>query len=61
MSTKYEEIFYTGREYKIHVYTHSYNFEAKMIKCKNCNFEAKSVYSMEVHVANGKTKIFNVV
>ena len=30
-----------------------------MIKCKNCNFETKSVYTMEVHVSNGKTENFD--
>ena len=56
--TKCEEIFDTGREYKIHVYTHSYTTETKMIKCKNCDFETKLVYTMEVHVAKCKTENF---
>ena len=56
--TKCGEIFDTGREQKIHVYTHSYTSEAKMIKCKNCDFETKSEYTIEVHVAKCRTKNF---
>ena len=56
--TKCGEIFDTGREQKIHVYTHSYTSEAKIIKCKNCDFQTKSVYTMEVHEARCRTEIF---
>ena len=56
--TKCGGVFDTGREQKIHVYTHSYTSESKMIKCKNCDFQTKSVYTMEVHVARCRTEIF---
>ena len=56
--TKCGEIFDTGREQKIHVYTHSYTLEAKIIKCKNCDYETKSKYTIEVHVAKCRTENF---
>ena len=56
--TKCGEIFDTGREHKIHFYTHSYTSESEMMKCKNCDFETKSVYTMEVHVTKCRTKDF---
>ena len=56
--TKCGEIFDTGREYKVHVYTHSYTSEAMIFKCKNCEFETKSVYTMEVHVAKCNVEKF---
>ena len=52
------EIFDTAREHKIHVHTHSYTSESKIFKCKNCNFETKSVYTMEVHVSKCRTENF---
>ena len=52
------EIFDTGREHKIHVYAHSYTSETEMFKCKTCDFETKSVYTMEVHVAKCRTENF---
>ena len=41
------EIFDTAREHKIHVHTHSYTSESKVFKCRNCDFETKSMYTME--------------
>ena len=52
------EIFDTAREHKIHVYTHSYTSESEMFRCKNCNFETKSVYTMEVHLSKCRTENF---
>ena len=52
------EIFDTAREHKIHVHTHSYTSESKVFKCKNCDFETKSVYTMEVHVTKCRNENF---
>ena len=52
------EIFDIAREHKIHVYTHSYTSESKVFKCKNCDFETKSVYTMEVHVTKCRNENF---
>ena len=45
-----DEVFDTARDLKIHIYTHSYTRENQMEKCKNCDFESTTVYTMEVHV-----------
>ena len=53
-----EEIFETVRDFKVHTYTHSYTITDRKVKCKNCNFESKSLNSMEVHVGWCREKDF---
>ena len=53
-----DEVCDTARDLKIHTYTHSYTRDNQKEKCNNCDFECKTIDTMEVHVGKCRNENF---